>query len=126
MKFEDSLGNSVTFADPVAEAAAPDVAQSLKSKAGGAVASQVSGERFVLVCKARTTVAEYRALMDLLKNGSARYYYTPEHYYSLYNAELFPDAVIQPFAAVMSDLQSSWDNRRVHYLTFKITASDFV
>jgi hypothetical protein len=121
MKFEDQEGNSVEFDDPVYEQIAPDIAQGTATKAGGAMASQVSGERLVLSCKARATVAEFRLLLNLVKNGSRRYYYTPEENYTLYSAD-----VIQPFPAVMTELQSSWDDRRVHYITFKIIASDFV
>jgi len=102
------------------EQLAPKLAQSDKLKAGGGIATQVSGERLALVCKARCTIAEYRALMNLLKDGSRRYYYTPEETYTLWSD------VEVPFPAAITDVQSSWDNRKVHYITYKVEATEFV
>lgn len=117
MKFEDAEGNYIEI-DAVDERLDPVIALSTKNKAGGGGAMQVSGERIRLVCKARATIAEYRTLINLLKNGSRRYYYTPEETYALWST------VDIPFAAIMSDLQSSWDNRNVHYITFTIESVD--
>jgi hypothetical protein len=119
MKLQDNLGNEVEIKE-TDETQAPDLLQSVRTKAGGALASQVAGERLVLRCKARATAAEYRSFMDVLKSGAIRYYYTPEETYSFYSS------VSIPFPCVISNLQSSWDNRAVYYITFTVTSVEYV
>lgn len=117
--FTDSNGTTLEI-EEVDERLDPYLAQSTSTKAGGGLASQASGKRIILACKARATVAQYLALLNLLTNGSRRYYYTPEETYTLFAS------VTVPWPCVVTDLQSSWDNRDVHYITFKVTSSEFV
>jgi len=57
---------------------------------GSVVKTQISGERFTATDSIRITGAQYRTLIDLLKNNAADYYYTPTTVPPEYSSTNFP------------------------------------
>ena len=91
-----------------------------KMSASGAIKSQVSGERFKLTCKFRTTATNLRALLNLLKNGADYYYYTPEDTHGIYSDLTFP------LACYISKVKYVWDNRSTYYGSFSVESTDYI
>ncbi len=54
-----------------------DIEQSSTRTAGGSTRTIRGGQRFVVSEKIRVTGTEYKALTDMLLNGSNDYFYTP-------------------------------------------------
>jgi len=70
-----------------------EIISSERITASGRIKSQSSGERYSEMVNIRLTGAEYRQLLDLLKNGATEYYYTPSSIPPEYSASDFPMTV---------------------------------
>lgn len=102
------------------ERLAPSQDVAYKRAAGGSRQQQFAGELFKLNCRARVTSALFRSTMDILKDRSEMYFYTPEQRYDLYpNLEY-------PIPVLIKNIGEEWDNRKVHYIKFTVEALDYI
>ena len=116
------ISNGVTdidlqFAD---EKMIPSIDKVNKKSSGGDLKQQVGGERFKLKVKARVTPIVFRSLIDMLKDGSEQYFYTPQDEYVLYSS------VTKPIPVQVDKLAEDWDNRNVYYITFTVESTSYL
>jgi hypothetical protein len=107
----------VLYADEIAD---PIIDEDSAMSAGGFIKTQRSGKRFKMDVKIRASAAEYMALLNLLTNGSPRYYFTPNDTHGIYSDVTFPLEV------GISDLKRSWDNRTYYYLDFTVESAGYI
>jgi hypothetical protein len=96
------------------------VIEAFKLSASGAIKSQTSGERFKLKCKFRTNSGNLRALLNLLKNGSDYYYYTPEDEHGIYSDLTYP------LQCNFSKLKHVWGYDDIFYGSFTVESVDYM
>lgn len=108
---------TLEFAD---EILLPSLEKVNKRASGGNLKQQVGGERIQLGVKARVTPSLFRSVLDLLKDGSINYFYTPEDDYDLYTK------VIKPIPVQIDNIGEEWDNRKVHYIKFDVRSISYI
>ncbi len=103
----------------------PGIEKSTKRTAGRELRSTVGGEVFKMSVRSRATPAVFRTVIDLLKNGSPNYFFTPEEEDKQWLADLYPD-VSYPLNANFSNLGREWDNRNAFYITYDVESTSYV
>ncbi len=98
----------------------PVIDKSTRTSASGNIKSQTSGKRFALQVKCRTTATIATAMYEMLTNGAAAYYYTPEENHAPFSSSLYPIEVS------VSDFKIEWDNRSTYYLNFKVESVSYL
>jgi hypothetical protein len=68
----------------------PEIEMTTKNSTGGDIKTQISGERFKSIESYPVTGAQLRSILDLIKNGSNNYFYTPHTTPPEYDSTDFP------------------------------------
>ena len=103
----------------------PQIEKTTKRTAGGNLRSITSGERFEVIAKIRVTPTEYRSLINLLKNNSNNYYFTPEDSSKAWMSSIYPD-ITWPLNVNFDNLSRDWDNRGYWYVSMDIEGTSYV
>lgn len=100
-----------------------DIEKASAKSAGGYWRTQIAGERLKCTESLRLTGAQYRALLDLIKNGAANYYYTPDITPPEYDDADFPISV---YFDLSKKKEEAYNGSIIYYVDLDIESSEYI
>ncbi len=114
---------SLTFDDASTFTPDQEVERSEDRSAGGKIKTQVGGERFIYIETLQVNGSELRGLLNLIKNGSNTYFYTPSETPPEFVAADFPIAVVVQY---QGKNERFGDGEIKYFVELRITGIDYV